>query len=1025
MQPSRFVLPAAAVALAAGAAAAQVHFTYLWHMEQPIYWPDQQVGGTDRYERAWESQQRKNAGRFNPTNNLNDIFGKPDRVAAYQWRVKDSIDAFDWAPEAGVQVSYSGGLIENLQSLGGAFQLGYSPNWFSDYRTARSWSTTGGKPRADIVIFPFHHPLSPLVAESTLRKEIQLYKAVYDDAWGTARPMSRGFFPSEMAFSTRMIRVLDQEGVDWSFVSGEKISRACADYPVVLGSGGVNCDPPNRADMVNPAQGNYVRYQISRGCAPAEAVPLAFTPQRAQSVDPATGQVYEIIVVPCAQGISWEDGYNPIGPARFNELAAAAPNPSRPMLTTLAHDGDNAFAGGFSYYMEATPNLVSQAQAAGHVASTVEQYLADHPVPANAVVHVEDGAWVNADGDFGSPQFWNWNYPPVNAQGQVDIKNGWAEDIRNWAVITAAQNHVDTAEQIWTGTGGTVDVNEILYPGSGTNPVERAWHFFLGGLNSGYMYYGTAEDFEVKPTIASNEALEHTAAVIGDASQDATGPAVWLPQRWPWNPGEVNFGAAYGYQATVMPTDVTVWTFVHDVSDTQAVTLKYRVDNDGINPLSSTQNETYAGGGEVGAWQSIEMTRRAFPAGNVYSDPTIDFFEMPQQIADQYYADISGLSDTLIDYYVEAVDTKGNVTRSDIQHVWIGDGEGATGGGGGDRVVVMPEPAVAGEPVTVEYDAAGGPLAGAGSVNMYWGVNGWAPVVGDVAMVPLAGGTSFTATVTPPGGSTVMNFVFNDGAGTWDNNNGQDWSAPLDPGAPIDTWTIDGQLDGDAVQVVTGSGVGLYAGVKGDVLYLATDAAGGGADRFVLLAGPSGPGAMQPAMWGKGGQVAAWDAFVGNEESNGFNGWFDQSPAAASSAAGGVLEATIDLAARFGAMPDRVFVAAASYGTSDGGALQPASQLPATTDADALLDAGEYTEVLICALLGTCCPADLTTTGNASGVPDGVVDLSDFSFYLGAWSEGDAVADFTTTGTASGVPDGVVDLSDFSFYLGLWSSGCP
>jgi hypothetical protein len=46
------------------------------------------------------------------------------------------------------------------------------------------------------------------------------------------------------------------------------------------------------------------------------------------------------------------------------------------------------------------------------------------------------------------PSCLNWNWPPVNGSGQIDIENGWAEDIRNWAVITAAQNRVETAEQI-------------------------------------------------------------------------------------------------------------------------------------------------------------------------------------------------------------------------------------------------------------------------------------------------------------------------------------------------------------------------------------------------------------------------------------------------------------------------------------------------------------------------------------------------------------------------------------------------
>ena len=32
--------------------------------------------------------------------------------------------------------------------------------------------------------------------------------------------------------------------------------------------------------------------------------------------------------------------------------------------------------------------------------------------------------------------------------GQFDIENGWSLDERNWAVITAAENIVETAEQV-------------------------------------------------------------------------------------------------------------------------------------------------------------------------------------------------------------------------------------------------------------------------------------------------------------------------------------------------------------------------------------------------------------------------------------------------------------------------------------------------------------------------------------------------------------------------------------------------
>lgn len=69
------------------------------------------------------------------------------------------------------------------------------------------------------------------------------------------------------------------------------------------------------------------------------------------------------------------------------------------------------------------------------------------------------------------------------------------------------------------------------------------------------------------------------------------------------------------------------------------------------------------------------MIYRDFPPGNVYDDPNIDFFVMPIAIADEYYYKIDSFENTLIDYYVEAIDTLGNSKRSDIYHVWIGNND--------------------------------------------------------------------------------------------------------------------------------------------------------------------------------------------------------------------------------------------------------------------------------------------------------------------------------------------------------------
>jgi hypothetical protein len=1036
----------------------KIHYTYLWHLEQPVYWPERQASGADRYERAWETIQRLDAGGTRPQDNLRAIFGLDDRVAAYQWRVRDSINSIRWTPEGGAQISYSGGLIENVMSLGAANQLGYSPNWMNPKREARQWLTntpSNNRPRLDIVQFSFHHALLPLLEDSTIRKELQLYRRIYGDAWGnTPAQQSRGLFPSEMAFSMRLIPILASEGIGWSIVSAEKISRAQVGYPVIYGSGGINCEAPNRADQLNPSSSFYYRRQIDRGVSPAES-PFSLVPRRAKYIDPNTGAASEIIVIPASQSISWRDGYAPLGLSDFDALQPYN-DPNRPMLITLAHDGDNAWGGGFSYYMEAVNNLASQATANQYVPTVIEKYLADHPVPANDYVHVEQGAWVNADGDFGAPQFINWNWPPVNAQGRIDIENGWAEDIRNWSVITAAQNRVDTAEQIWRATpGNSVDIGQILYPGSATNNVERAWHYFLGGLNSGFMYYGTALDMENKPVVTSNRAMLYADAVIGNANADQTGPTIWIPQRHPWNPGDVNFGPHWGYQQRKSDGDFYVWTFAYDVSGLGSVTLKYRLDADGQNPLGSTENETYAGGPGVGTWQSVAMTSRAFPMGNFFNDANINYYVMPTYSAPQYFARINGVRSALVDYYIEATDSKGNIKRSPIQHVWVGDGVGGVGpgpgggsGGGptGPTVAIAPAAPVAGQPLTITYSPTGRPLEGASSVNLYWGINTWTNIVASQPLSLLTTGPDagkWQTTITLPSSATSLQFVFNNGPtnpSIWDNNGGADWRYTVSGGTtppPVPTWTIDGTRDSDSTLLGSVGGANLWAGVKGDVLYLATDVPTGGAggrDRFLLMAREAN--ALRPAMWAKGGQVAGWDAFVGAESSNAFAGWFDAGSGVATQVARGttgtspVLEATINLRQEWSIaagqpLPAAVRVALGVYENPDGGALVTAQQ-PTPSGAaiagNANIEATEYFLLPIVPPVVPCTPSDVAGANQSAG-PDGQLTADDIIVFLGWYFAEDARADIAGP-NQSPTPDGQRTADDIIVFLGRYFAGC-
>ncbi len=256
----------------------------------------------------------------------------------------------------------------------------------------------------------------------------------------------------------------------------------------------------------------------------------------------------------------------------------------------------------------------------------------------------------------------------------------------------AGANFCETAEQITLSNGGSVQAWKIQepYQKNGTynfpNESERAWHFYLGGLDSGFMYYGTSLDDEMKQSMACNRAIG-LAKIITDTNPnlDQTPPTTFKPQRFPWNPGGMGWGPLTGYREVGFngkppwSSDFYIWTHAFDLSGVASVTLFVRTDNEGTNPLSSNQNETYAGGGEVGAWQTIAMTKRTIPKHNVTGNPTINFFIEPDYIADYYFAKVIGYRNVLLDYYVQAVDNKGNVHKSDIQHVWVADDGTAPG----------------------------------------------------------------------------------------------------------------------------------------------------------------------------------------------------------------------------------------------------------------------------------------------------------------------------------------------------------
>jgi Starch-binding module 26/Secretion system C-terminal sorting domain/Glycosyl hydrolase family 57/Chitobiase/beta-hexosaminidase C-terminal domain len=654
-------------------AKSQVQTTYLWHLHQPTYWGDKSKSNPNRSQLLKESQDLKLSGLNNytdglahPLNNLEEIFSLPDRVSAYQFKTKNAVNSIRQFPKAGAQITYGGSLLESINSLAPSGQWGYQPNWASNITTAKSWLTSGGNTRMDVVNFTMHHSLSPLLSDEVLKKEIQAFKFYAAQTFGSQT--SKGYWPAECAFSERIIKTLVDEGIEWSVVANSHLARTLADYPLVFGTNGCNIDPPNKADKLTTNGTNWHSGQID-GRGGQFAAPYCFTPHKAKYVDPNTGTEYKIDVIPMADLDSYRDGYSQQGIGNLQTNIAPFSPASRPSLMLLAHDGDNAWGGGSSYYDEAVPGFTGQAAAAGYVPTTIQQYLSDNPVPASDLVHVEDGSWFNAANDWGSPQFINWLWPMYSTPTYEFNPNGWTEDIRNQAVMIAAENHCVMAEQL----EGSVQIADIVNPTATASPAEKAWHFFMPGLDSGNAYYGDALDLEIKATVAANNAISFAQATLNaNPGIDNTKPTVFVPQRYPYNPGEIGFGPNYSYTQKLNSADFTVWTLAYDVSGIQTATLKYRLDTNGINPLTSNQNETYVGGSEVGTWAALPMALRIFPKDNVANNPNISLFILPTQIANQYSAKITGISEKLVDYYIEITDTKGNVTKTAIQHTWVG-----------------------------------------------------------------------------------------------------------------------------------------------------------------------------------------------------------------------------------------------------------------------------------------------------------------------------------------------------------------
>ena len=718
-----------------------IHVTYLWHMHQPIYFPYESVNQTD------------NAGRFNFS-----VRGVHDaRTGAYGEWPKNAVQQGTDIPNSGVQVSFSGSLMENMDGL-------YGQGWRNHYRWGRNGLRTArNNPRLDLVGIAYHHSLMPLTTKEAMRMQVRLHKEAYKDVWDTGGSYSKGFWPPECAFDVNMIPALADEGIQWVIVDNGHFDRACQGYPWAPASS----IRPNKADQLNPDPANNGSQwvQLNNVWAPTKvSAPWGYQPRYVQYIDPnsspANPVVKKIIAVPAGRYEGNENGrggYGAFKPENVWSTHIARNNdPQRPMLLLCHSDGDNFGMLNADAYNGQHGNFLSMVRSNPNFEHTsVQDYLELYPVPANDVIHVEPGSWVGIDG--GTPYYDKWR--------EDNARSGEHPDLWSWSVLVAAANRVIHADNL----ENNYSMNDVRW-GIG-NDTAKAWRYYLQAETSCHWYwdFDRANPWDGNATRGANLAIAEANKVIARSpATDRVGPTIWPQQRDIYNPGGKHFN-----EATNQPSNFNVFTFVDDVSGLQNVKLYWRTDNDGENPINEYDNELYAANpAKNSAWNMVDMTGDWYP---MVKGPQVPD---PANRAMRYRAPINGQTNVLIDYFVEAIDTKGNTSRSDIDQVWVG----ANTDGGGGTSLVTTEQAVPGGPVAIRYAKVGTRLGGA-QVYIHIGHSGWKDVIlPNPAMTDT--GASWVYYYQPPAGATQINFAFRNAASQWDNNSGGDYNATVTGGTP-------------------------------------------------------------------------------------------------------------------------------------------------------------------------------------------------------------------------------------------------
>jgi PKD repeat protein len=758
-------------------AEAKIAATHIYHNHMPNFWPyydtssyaSTAVGAPIRYTYDGQAYKLKLSppanytyflanGKPMPHDDYDAYYNHDAKQHAYSsWPATTARSNNSSHPLSQTQVTMSASVINNLQSFAELGILNFRLGWADDWKkTVGSVKTTNGFNALEPIHFTGHHSMGPLVGPDYFLKDL-IYQNVtlqQDYFLGSKFKSSKGFFPTELGFSERLIPTLRKLGIEWSVAGNNHFSRALLDYPYLdHPAKDTMVSPPNRADLQNTYEaGEWVSVGMNHEKQNiVNKFPFCAIPHWVQYVDPETGKIDKIAAIPVDQNGSWTEGWE-----GFADATTEIDRPSyekdangRVMYFVIAHDGDNSQgrAGSYDTWM----NSGKEYSAQGVVGMGVQEYLKAHPIPEDDIQHIQDGSWVDTRDSSSDPDWYHWHIPMGVWAGQfadfnralgtnfenlknhsgtpfghaVSMEYGYHYLERNFALLQASLNYAKTAEQIWLDThpnywspktdaekqvtyeGNQLNPYMMSYPvkgdeandyKGGANPAELGWYFLIAAIDSGFGYYDENTDDNVKPTLSFNQSLFFTEPYVQkNLMKDKTGPSMWWVQRYPTNPGSANSGKAEGWTTAYADNTFVIYTYAYDVSgidDVKVYIRPHKAKRMGPTDIAPRVYDPSKFAGQpnvdvdqVGEWKAYPTKMRNLePDMNGVAWQTAAPHLLynvlgAKKIGNTYYAYINDYRDQLVDYYMEATDKLGNVTRSEIQHTYVGAGRYKNEGG--------------------------------------------------------------------------------------------------------------------------------------------------------------------------------------------------------------------------------------------------------------------------------------------------------------------------------------------------------